>query len=424
MVAAIWPAIAFVCFAVAAHLVSVAITIWQFRKSTDPNALDVTAPVTILRPVCGIDNYAEATLASTFVLDWPCYEVIFCSASEADPVVPLIKRLMARHPDVAARLLTGDDRISINPKLNNLVKGWSAAKYEWIVMSDSNVLLPPDFLKRVMSQWTPATGLVCSPPVGGQPSGFAAELECAFLNTYEARWQIVADGIGLGFAQGKTMLWRREVLDGAGGVPALARETAEDAAATKVVRAAGLSVRLDPGPFIQPLGLRDLRSVWSRQVRWARLRRASFKLFFVLELLGGGVLPLSVAAILVAAGAIPFSVLLGLFVFWYGAEVALARLVGWHMSVRSVPALILRDLLIPLLWVLAWTGDSFNWRGNAMRVERQASGGRLAGFIDLAGGLVRNGPPLSTPELSGLVPAQIAIKIRGLKRYWTRRNTG
>ena len=53
-----------------------------------------------------------------------------------DPVIPLIRRLMAEHPKVPARLLVGDDRISINPKLNNLVKGWNAADHDWIVMAD------------------------------------------------------------------------------------------------------------------------------------------------------------------------------------------------------------------------------------------------------------------------------------------------
>src|SRR5438128_1355144 len=82
----------------------------------------------------------------------------------------------------------------------------------------------------------PVTGLVCSPPVGCLPDGVFAELECAFLNTYQARWQCVADSAGYGFAQGKSMLWRRDLLERAGGIRVLASELAEDAASTKVVR--------------------------------------------------------------------------------------------------------------------------------------------------------------------------------------------
>src|SRR5262249_58434890 len=109
-----------------------------------------------------------------------------------------------------------------------------------------------------------------------RPLNLWAELECAFLNTHEARWQYVADSIGLGFAQGKSMLWRREILERAGGIEALGMELAGDAASTKLVRGTGLRVRLVDRPFQQPLGARTLTEGWNRQLRWARFRPASF----------------------------------------------------------------------------------------------------------------------------------------------------
>src|ERR1700737_4078699 len=124
------------------------------------------------------------------------------------------------------------------------------------------------------------TGLVCSPPAGSHPDGLWAEVECAFLNGYQARWQYAADSIGYGFAQGKTMLWRRDILEQAGGMRALASEVAEDAASTKLIRGTGRRVRLVDGPFAQPLGPRNARDVWKRQARWAQLRRASFPQYF------------------------------------------------------------------------------------------------------------------------------------------------
>ena len=84
-------------------------------------------PISILRPACGIENHIEETLTSAFDIDYHDYEIVFCVADRRDPVIPLIERLMDEHPKVASRLLIGDDRISINPKLNNLVKGWHAA---------------------------------------------------------------------------------------------------------------------------------------------------------------------------------------------------------------------------------------------------------------------------------------------------------
>src|SRR5262249_6817121 len=140
--------------------------------------------------------------------------------------------------------------------------------------------------------WRHDTGLVSAPPVGSHPGSVWAELECTFLNTHQARWQYTADGVGMGFAQGKTMLWRRRDLEAAGGIWALASEAAEDAAATKVVRAAGLRVSLPDRAFLQPLGVRSAWQVWSRQVRWARLRRSSFPGYFALEIFSGLAAPL------------------------------------------------------------------------------------------------------------------------------------
>ena len=187
--------------------------------------------------------------------------------------MPTVQRLIAAHPEVPARLLVGNETISDNPKLNNVCKGWRAAAHDWLVMADSNVLMPRDYLGRLLAAWRPDTGLVASPPIGGRPEGFWAELECAFLNTYQARWQYVADSIGLGFAQGKSMLYRKSDIEKAGGIKLLAAEPAEDAATTKIVRAAIARCLVDR-PFEQPSRPRRARG-FSVPAR-ARLRRPQF----------------------------------------------------------------------------------------------------------------------------------------------------
>ena len=218
-------------------------------------------------------------------------------------------------------MLIGDDRVSPNPKLNNVIKGWEAAAHQWIIIADSNVLMPRDYIQRLFASWRADTGLVASPPIGCRPQGLWAELECAFLNTYQARWQYLVDSLGYGFAQGKTMLWRRADLERAGGIEALAKEVAEDAAATKIVRDAGLKVRLIDQPLAQPLGRRSAAEVWNRQLRWARLRRASFLPYFLPEIFSGGVLPMIAVGVLRGRTACRSRCAsAGFAVFWYGAE--------------------------------------------------------------------------------------------------------
>jgi ceramide glucosyltransferase len=381
MTAPILAAAFFLIATTSVHVASIAIAALRLRRSAAGNSqpFQKLPPVSLVRPLCGIDNYATDTLRSTFALDYPRYEILFCVASAKDPVIPLIETLLTSEPEADARLLVGDERVNNNPKLNNVLKGWWAAKYDWIVLADSNVLMPRDYIERLFASWRADTGLVASPPIGSQPDGLWAELECAFLNTYQARWQFIADAFGFGFAQGKTMLWRRADLERAGGIETLAKEVAEDAAATKIVRGAGLKVRLVDRPFAQPLGYRTAAEVWHRQVRWARLRRASFLAYFLPEAVSGGVLPMIALAIVAPAIGLPAAASVVTFgLVWYGGETLLAAIVGWHVSVRYPLICLIRDALLPVLFVSALQGDDFVWRGNEMQVERLRPRGMMA----------------------------------------------
>ncbi len=363
------------------HALSVGLALRRCARRAGATPVPKNAPaVTIVQPLCGVEIFSRETLRSIFALDYPDYEIIFCLANADDPIAPLVRGAIAAHPERQARLLIGDDRVSANPKLNNVVKGWKAARHDWVIVADSNVLMPPDYIQRLLSRWRPDTGIVCSPPIGSRPESFAADIECAFLNTYEARWQYAAEAAGLGFAQGKTMLWRRDILEAGGGIEALGAEIAEDAASTKLIHAQGLDAHLVDQPFQQPLGARKLKDVWSRQLRWARLRRVTFPLHFVPEILTTGLLTIGAAAFAAPEfGTSAWASVALAALFWYALEALLASVAGWPLSWRSLPAWIIRDLLLPVLWSEAWAGDSFVWRGNAMSVDeaelREAASG-------------------------------------------------
>lgn len=327
--------------------------------------------VTILRPVCNLEYGLERTLTSTFELKHPNYEIIFCVADKNDPAIPLIKTLMARYNNIESTLLIGNDPISDNPKLNNLVKGWKKSAYPWVVMTDSNVLMPTTYLADIFSRWTKNTGLVASPPLGIEPKNFFANLEAAFLNSYQARWQLTSDTIGNGFAQGKTLFWYRDILNRAGGIEALTCDLAEDAAATKVIRQNGLKIRLTPMPFAQPLGKKTWKSIWTRQTRWAKLRRVSFPPFFYMEILSGVIFPALCLTCAYCLNIIPFSVILFYFVFWYLIEFLVTSVVGWPFSFQQAFAQITRDLLLPVLWFSAFSKRGYQWQGHNVNMKKK-----------------------------------------------------
>jgi ceramide glucosyltransferase len=145
------------------------------------------------------------------------------------------------------------------------------------------------------------------------------------------------------------------------------------------VRDAGLKVRLVDRPFAQPLGYRSAAEVWRRQLRWARLRRASFLAYFLPEAVSGGVLPMvTLAGVAVALDLPPTLSVAGLGAVWYGSEMLLAAAAGWHLSPRYPLCCLARDLLLPVLFVNAMRGDDFVWRGNEMQVERMRPRGMMA----------------------------------------------
>ncbi|WP_275783023.1 ceramide glucosyltransferase [Pararhizobium gei] len=355
---------------IAINLLSIIIAGWRMvRTGTPAPPVMERSPVSIVVPSNGIEPFTTETLARAFALDWPQYELIFCVASPRDPVIAEMRKAMAAHPAVHARILTGEDRISANPKLNNCVKGWKAARHDWVVLADSNVLMPRDYVAHLMAGRRKNTGLVCSTPIGARPQGFWAEVECMFLNTQQARWQYAGEAVGFGFAQGKSMLWFKPLLDGNGGIEALANEIAEDAAATKLVNRLGYKVHLVSSPFDQPLGRRSRHEVWSRQARWARLRRVTFPLFFAPEVLLGALPPLLfavTAAILFGVNA--YAVAAAVTAAIYLPELALGLAKGWRVSFLSLPAIIVRDVMLPLVWIRSWGSGAFVWRGNAMTI--------------------------------------------------------
>ncbi|MGE4325551.1 MAG: ceramide glucosyltransferase [Pseudodonghicola sp.] len=352
--------IGFAAALLALHLLTTALVIWRLSRPLPRATVQQMPRVSLLRPVCGLDYGLEQTLASGFAQDAPGYEVIHCVDDPTDPAIAVLQGLMERHPEVPARLLTGRDSISGNPKLNNLVKGWRAAQGDWVVMADSNLLLPPDYLRQIMALRRPGTGMISSPAFGCDAQGFWARVEAGFLNGYQARWQLAADSLGLGFAQGKTLAFPRDWLDAQGGLAALAGELAEDVASTRLVRAAGLRVRVTARPFGQPLGRRAAAPVWQRQARWAHLRRDGFPALYLLEPLTGPLLP-ALALLWAAPAWLP-----AFLVIWYGAEWLLARRAGWPAGGGDLAAWGLRDLMLLPLWLAGWRKRAPVWRGNAV----------------------------------------------------------
>lgn len=326
---------------------------------------DTLPPLSIMVPVKGADPTIAANLEALFNQDYPQFEIVFAVAETDDPAIPLLGRLIAMHSNVPARLTTDPVSESGNPKLDNLRRAWRWAGNELILFCDVNARFQPGALRRLVGQLAPGVGLLTAVPVAIEPHGFWAELEAAFFNGGGARWVIAADRLGYGTGAGQTMLLRRDDLERIGGLDAMVGGVCEDAVLAAAIRRIGLAVRMARDPGWHPIGRRRLRDLWQRQLRWLCCRKFHALPVFVLEPAGS---PLGTAVVGGVwwgwfAGLPMVPLIAGHLAAWFVIEAIYVRAQGWHLSWLSPVAYLVREAMIPALWLRAAIARSLIWRG-------------------------------------------------------------
>ncbi len=348
--------------ALSVNLATIVLGLWP-RRAVPP--ADTLLPLSVMVPVKGADPAIAANLQALFTQDYPQFEIVFAVADADDPAIPLLEQLIATHSNVPARLTTDPAPPSGNPKLDNLRRAWRWAGNELILLCDVNARFRPDELRRLVGQLAPGLGLLTAVPVATEPKGFFGELEAAFFNSGGARWLIAADRLGHGTGVGQTMLLRRRDLEQIGGVDAMAAGVCEDAALAAAIRRAGLAVRMARDPGWHPVGRRRFRDLWQRHLRWQCCRKYHALPLFVFEPAGS---PLGTA---LAGGIwwgwfadVPVVPLIAAHLAaWFVIEAVYTRAQGWHLSWLSPVAWLVREALIPALWLRAAIARSLMWRG-------------------------------------------------------------
>lgn len=321
--------------------------------------------VSILKPVCGVDDDLEANLESFAALRGVVYEVIVSIADPADPARPIVERVARRH---GWKVVIGGDpaREHGNRKIARLIAAMPHARGDVVFISDSNVRVEPDDVARTVAAFDdPRTGCVSNLFTGAGARSFGASIESLHLLSFVAPGAVIAAAAGVPCVVGKSMAIRREVLTAIGGFEAFARVLAEDQAIGLAVRDAGCEVVLSPVVVRNVTMRRTLRRALDRQVRWNKIRYAFSKATYAAELLVFP-LPYAIAAALVhpAAWALPIAAILLRLV-----QVALlARATGAALRLRELALVPLFDLLHFGAQFAPYVDDRVTWRGYPMRL--------------------------------------------------------
>jgi ceramide glucosyltransferase len=350
------------------------------RLSGAPPHLDVPFglfPVSVLKPVKGLEAGLEENLRTFFQLDYPQYELLLSVADRCDPAVALIERLICEFPAVRARLLIGDVNVGPNPKVNNLVKGYDQAAHDWILISDSNVVARRDYLKRLVAHLEPGVGIVTANVAGQGAQGLGGRLEATYLNTFYVRMMQLAGVVGTPCVIGKSMLFRRSTAQRFGGIRALARYLAEDYMAGEAMRRLGMRVVTAVDPVVQNIGTHSFGAFWSRHVRWGRLRKSQAPVPFALEPLSSALLSGMLGAYAMSKGwGVPAATFLTAHLgVWSLCDALMMRRMDRKLSATAPAVWFMRELLSLPLWIWTASGSTVSWRGTRLTLR---AGGVLA----------------------------------------------
>jgi ceramide glucosyltransferase len=362
-----------------AAVMSVAALILSDRAHRLPHG---TTPISVLKPVKGLDDELEANLESFCLQTHERYELIVGAADSNDPALDVARRVKQRFPHVAFRIVAGEWITGFNPKVRNLRNLLSKARYSALLVSDGDIRVNTDYLSVMAGALErPNVGLVSNLVVGRGEQTIGAACENLQLNGFVATSVAAAQLIARHpVVVGKSMLFRREALCRIGGFQSAADVLAEDYLLGRAVLKAGFRVSTLGYPVWAINRNWSVSKMLQRHTRWAQIRRhvspgmflleplAIPELWLMLVAIAGRLFPNQLGAVHTAAVLTTVAL-----------SVLIQRLVSIFMQ-RTIPQwttlvlLPLSSLLAFYTWLRAWNLDIVVWRHQSYRIS---AGSRL-----------------------------------------------
>lgn len=324
--------------------------------------------VSILKPVCGLDDGLEQNLQSFLSLHGVRYEVILSIEDRGDPAIPIATAMVRDHADVFRLVVGGGSpRGVVNRKVERLLAAARVARGEIFLISDSNVRVDPGDVRDTIAEFAnERTGCVSNLFIGEGAKDFGATVEALHLMMFVAPGAVLAASAGVPCVVGKSMAISRRVLNAIGGFEAFRHVLAEDQAIGLAVRKAGFEIRLSSIRVRNVIERRSVNRALDRQIRWNKIRYAFSRTLFASELILN---PLPLAAIAVICGA-PLT-LLGIVAFARIVEGLLLRdALETPLRMRQLCAIPVLDFVMFYAWFIPFFSNRITWRGYEARIER------------------------------------------------------
>lgn len=335
--------------------------------SVRPPALHTPEPVSILKPLAGLDLDLESNLRTFFQQDYPRYEILFAVRNAEDPAAEVADKLRREFSNVPSRLLITGDPPYPNAKVFSLEQMMAVASNDLLVMSDSDIRVTPLLLRNVAAEFQDARLGVATCPYRAVPGrSLWSHLEATGMNTDFWAGALVARMIeGVRFAVGPTIAARRRVLESLGGFDRFKDYLAEDFVMGKFAAEAGHHVILSSYVVEHHIGSAKLLQNVAHRLRWARSTRRSRPAGYIGQLF---TMPLPWALLLCAIRPAWWPLLLFAFLLRaLAAYVVSAQVLGARINWLFLPV---EDLMGFVFWIAGFFGNTILWRGRHYRLSR------------------------------------------------------
>ena len=340
------------------------------RSSGWPQTLP---PVSILKPLKGVDPEIYEGFRSHCLQDYPEYEIIFGVSDAADPAVASVEQLQREFPKRAIRLVVCSNILGSNVKVSNLEQMMQVARYDYLIVNDSDIRVERDYLRRVIAPLADERiGMVTCPYRGVATPTLGSQLEALGISTDFCAGVLVAQQIegGLHFGLGSTLAFRRKELERIGGFQSIVDFLADDYELGRRIADLGLKVILSDVVVETHLPAYDMRGFLDHQLRWARgLRDVRLGGYIGLAATFG--LLWGLLNVVAAHAALwSWAVFAAIFALRIAVAVAVGKSVLQDSRVPSqLPLLPLRDLLAVFVWIASFAGHTVVWRGETFELK-------------------------------------------------------
>ena len=353
------------------HL-AVALASLRFHCEKEPDG-DFAPPVSILKPLRGIEQNFYATLRTFFEQDYPTYEIVFGVSDPKDPATWTIAQLRREFPKAPVKVVVVPDSAATNPKMSKLQQMVAEASHEVLVITDADIRVAPDYLRRVVQPLVnERVGLVTCLYRGVPVGKLGSLLEALGMSGDFAGQVLLARALqGVRFGLGATLATRKQQITQIGGLAPWADYLADDFVLGSRIAAAGYRVHLSHTVVETMLPHRRLSETFHQQLRWARTIRACsprgypgllFAYAAPLAILPAMTDPNSALALIALDCA-----LIARFLGAWAAGVLVCR----DKVVRNYFWLLpVRDLLSLAIWLWSFLGSEVVWRQARFRLER------------------------------------------------------